>query len=321
MRRLGSLLLTVVGTVTLLVYLVLAFATYRVLLFLWARRPDPVTTAVVVLVLALTFGYASYRLGTARIRYLLDAAELPRSEAPRLHRRVEALADELGVETPRLLVASMQQPNALALGGARDGDVVLDGSLFRLLTAAELETIIAHELAHLRGRDSLVKTVGYSLVRTATGIVWVVLLPVALLVGGVARFVALVQGDSVADVRRIARTADAAVTSLVAVCLFALTAVVQAYARHREYAADDVAARVTGRPLALARALEKIDRAATPGGLLGPLVIHGDEEGTLTKLLASHPPMDERIDRLRNRAREAEDRRGEPAPRTRGRPR
>ncbi|AZH26866.1 M48 family metallopeptidase [Haloplanus aerogenes] len=306
MRRLGSsLLFATVAALTLFVYVTLAFVTYWALLFLWSQRPDPVTTVVVVVGLALGMGYASYRIGTARLRYALDAVELPRREMPELYRRVDVLADRVGVEPPRLLVASLPGPNALALGGARDGDVVIDGSLFRLLTAAELEAIIAHELAHLKRRDSLVKTLGYSLVRTATGIVWFVLLPIALLVGGVARAVALLRGGDPVELRRTARTADAAVTSLVVVCLFLLTAVVQAYSRYREYAADDRAARVT-EPLALARALEKIERATTPGGLLSTLVIHGDEEGPVTDLLASHPPMADRIERLRQRATERE---------------
>jgi len=304
MRRPGSsLLFAAAAVVTLSVYVTLAFATYRALLFLWAQRPDPVTTVVVVVGLALGMGYASYRIGTARIRYALDAVELPPGEMPGLYRRIDALSARVGVETPRLMIASLPGPNALALGGARDGDVVIDGSLFRLLTAAELEAIIAHELAHLKGRDSLVKTLGYSLVRTATGLVWFVLLPVALLVGGVARAVALLRDDDPVAVRRTIRTADVAVTGLVAVCLFLLTAVVQAYSRRREYAADERAARLTD-PLALARALEKIERATTPGGLLSTLVIHGDEEGPLTDLLASHPPMAERIERLRRTATE-----------------
>ncbi|WP_251342397.1 M48 family metallopeptidase [Haloplanus halophilus] len=300
MRRSGQILLALLAVLTLLAYGTLALLTYWALLVLWARRPDPVVTVVLGAALTLALGYASYRLGTARIRYALDADELPRSAAPELHRRVETLADRLGVAPPRLLVAPMPQPNALALGGARDGDVVLARSLFSLLTAAELEAIVAHELAHLKGRDSLVKTLGYSLVRTVTGVVWLLVLPLALLVGGVARALALLRGDDPVQFRRTVRVADAAMTSLVAVCLFALTAVVQAYSRHREYAADDAAARLTG-SLALASALEKIDRAATPDGVLSPLLVHGDEEGPVTDLLASHPPMTERIERLRRR--------------------
>jgi heat shock protein HtpX len=301
-RRGPTLLAVAVAAVTLSVYATLAFATFRGLLLLWANRPDPLSTAVFVAALTVAFGYASYRFGTARLRLALGAVELPRREVPHLYRRVDALADRIGVEPPRLLVASIGQPNALAIGGVRDGDVVLDRSLFRLLSGPELEAIVAHELAHLRRRDSLVKTLAYSVVRTVAGVLWVVVLPVALLVGGVARAHALLRDDDPVAVRRTVRAADAAVTGLVVVALFLLTAVVQAYSRHREYAADETAARVTGRPLALATALEKIDRAATPGGLLSTLVVHGDEEGHLTDLLASHPPMAARIDRLRRRA-------------------
>ena len=319
MRRPGSsLLFAVVAVVTLVVYGTLAFVTYRALRYLWVQRPDPVTTVAVVVGLTLVTGYVSYRIGTAQLRYVLDAVELPRAEMPGLYRRVDALADRVGVETPRLMVASLRGPNALAIGGVRDGDVVLDGSLFHLLTAAELEAIIAHELAHLRGRDSLVKTLGYSLVRTVTGIVWLLVLPAALLVGGVVRAVALLRGDDLAGIRRTVRAADATMTSLVAVCLFLLTAVVQAYSRHREYAADDRAAQLTG-PLALASALAKIERATTPQGLLSTLVVHGDEEGPVTDLLASHPPMDDRIERLRRRARERERAWGEAQEPVRGR--
>ncbi|GAB6862165.1 M48 family metallopeptidase [Haloplanus litoreus] len=310
MRRRGSSLLFVaVAIVTLLVYATLAFAVYRALLVLWAQRPDPLTTGVVLVVVTVVMGFAGYRIGTARVRFALDAVELPRAEAPHLYRRVDHLAERVGVETPRLLIASLSGPNALALGGARGGDVVLDGSLFRLLSADELAAIVAHELSHLKRRDSLVKTVGYSFGRLIAGGVWLVLLPVALLVGGVARAVALVCGRDPVAVRRMIHAADAAVSSLVVVCLFVLMALVRAYSRRREYAADDRAAQVVD-PLAMARALEKIDRATTPGGLLSTLVVHGDEEGPLTDLLASHPPMDERIDRLRRQAAEEGEPRG-----------
>lgn len=303
MGRLGTrLLLVATGVAALVGYAALAFLLYRGLLLLWAQRPDPVTTVAVVAGATVAFGYASYRFGTARLRVALDPVELPPREAPRLHGRVADLADRIGVDRPRLLVARLDQPNALALGGARNGAVVLDASLFRLLTAAELEAIVAHELAHLKWRDSLLKAVGYAFVRTATGLVWVAVLPLAVVVGGAARAVALVRGESVLDVSRTARRADAAVTAVVGLVLFALTALVRAYGRRREYAADARAARATGRPLALARALEKIRRAAAPGGPLSPWLIHGDEEGTVTRLLATHPPMDERIERLRRLA-------------------
>ncbi|MFC6989358.1 M48 family metallopeptidase [Haloplanus sp. GCM10025708] len=310
MRRLVTRsLMAVTGAAMLFVYAVAALAVYRLVLFLWRQRPDPVTTAVVVVGLSLTFGYVSYRLGTARILSALDATELSRTRAAGFYDRIDALTDEMDVDAPRVLVARMQSPNALSLGGPSEGDVVLDDSLFRLLDADELEAIVAHELAHLERRDSLVKTLGYSLSQTVVGLFVLLLLPVTVILTGFARGLTYLRGGDPADLRRITARVQTAVAGVVVLLLFVFTFALQAYSRRREYAADRRAADVTGDPLALARALAKIRRASTPGGLLSMLYIHGEEEGTLTRLLASHPPMEERIERLADRA---EERRGQP---------
>ncbi|MFB6304051.1 MAG: M48 family metallopeptidase [Haloferacaceae archaeon] len=295
-------LMAVAGLASLFVYAVFAFLLYRGLLFLWARRPDPVLTALVVAALALALGYASYRLGTARIRAALDAAPLPRRAAPRFHDRVDALAEEMDVEDPQLLVGRLGQPNALALGGPRDGDVILDASLFDLLDAAELEGIVAHELAHLESRDALVKTLGYSLVRTVGGLLLLVALPAVLLFVGTVRAVSLLRGDRPTETRRATALAWAVATGLATAVLVVPVLALLAYSRRREFAADARAAETTGRPLALARGLARIARASSPGGPFSSLYIHGDEERSLTRLLASHPPMDERVERLAERA-------------------
>lgn len=296
-------MMAVVGVVVLVLYAAAAFAVYRGLLFLWARRPDPVTTLAAVLGLALALGYASYRGGLVALRHELDPTEIPRHRAPDLYHRVEALAAEMGIEPPTLAVGRLEAPNALALGGPRDGLVVVDPSLFRLLDGAELETIIAHELAHLENRDGLVKTLGSSVVRTVTGLATLALLPVIILAVGTARAIAYLRGGSPREITRAATAAHASATAGVIVLLFVFTLALRAYSRRRELAADDRAAAVTGRPAALASALARIDRAARPPeGLLSELVIHGDEEGPLTRLLATHPPMEDRIQRLVDRS-------------------
>lgn len=293
------LLMAVVGVVVLVLYAAAAFVVYRGLLYLWARRPDPVTTVAVVLGLALAFGYASYRGGLVSLRRELEPTEIPRPRAPELYDRVGAMAEEMGIAPPTLAVGQLGTPNALALGGPRDGLLVIDPSLFRLLDGAQLETILAHELAHLENRDGLVKTLGSSVVRTVTGLVTLALLPVIILTVGVARAVAYLRGDSPREITEAATAAHAYATAGAVVVLFVFTLALRAYSRRRELAADDRAVEVTGRPMALASALARIDRAARPpSGLLSDLVIHGDEEGTLTRLLATHPKMEERIERL-----------------------
>ncbi|WP_158601418.1 M48 family metallopeptidase [Halosegnis longus] len=185
--------------------------------------------------------------------------------------------------------------------GRRDGVLVLDVRLFRLLSGPELDGILAHELAHLRARDGLVGTLGATATSTVAGLLGLLLLPAALLAVGVARSLAIARGDSPAEMEATAAWAQAAVGSLAVVLLFGLTALLRAYSRRRELAADDTAAELTGNPRALASALSRIRRASTPSGPLAQLYIHGDETGTLTRLLATHPPMDERIERLRQR--------------------
>lgn len=302
MRRLVRVLMALTGLSVLALYAVAALGAYHLLAWLWQRRPDPVVTAAVVVGLAVALGYASHAAGTARVLRALEVEELPRHRAPRLYERFDRLRAEIGVGEPRLLVGRMPRPNALALGGG-DGVLVLDAALFRLLSMDELEGILAHELAHLESRDGLVQTLGYSLVQTVMGLVLLAILPLALLRVGADRAASWLRGEPLTS-----RGTTAWLRQLLAVgvsvLLLVFLLVLRAHSRRREFAADDRAVAVTGRPRALASALARIERAAEPRtGLLATLVIHGDEEGTLTRLLASHPPMAERIDRLHERAR------------------
>ena len=293
-----------VGVTVLAFYLLTAGLAYYLLTALWANRPPLVTSLLLVAVMTAVLGYLNYQFGTAQLLASLDAVEIPRADAPGLYSRVDAIAGRMDVESPRVLVAEMALPNAMALGGGRDGVVVVDHALFTLLGPDELETIIAHECAHLESRDSLIQTLAYSLMRTVVGLVTVVLLPILLFVTGLARGVAWIRG-------RPARWDDGTlgqfrefVTTGVVLVFVVLTLVVRAHSRRREFAADDRAAAVTGKPVALARALTKIDRVADPDwSLLSPLYTHGDDEGSLGRVFSTHPATDERVQRLLERAR------------------
>jgi heat shock protein HtpX len=290
--------MAVVGLLVLVVYAVLAALSYALVasLLRGLASADPLTTLALIVSLTLAFGYASYRFGTADLLSRLDADRIPRSAAPELYGRLDVLAARMGIDSPRLAVARMEMPNALAIGGGRDGVLVLDGRLFRLLDAPELDALLAHELAHLASRDSLVQTLAYSLVRTAVGVVMVALVPVSLALRGYARASAWLRG-------RPATPPEGSLQGLVGRAVLGLfvvlTVPVRAHSRRREFAADRRAAEVTGRPVALARALRKIERASVPaGGLLATLYVHAEEDDPLSRLLSTHPPMDERVERL-----------------------
>ena len=98
--------------------------------------------------------YVSYRVGSA----------------PELYRRLSTYSDEIGIERPHLLVGDVGQPNAFAVGGGLGRSaVVLDRRLFGLLSLDELSAIVAHELAHVDHRDSMVQTFGFSALQTLSG--------------------------------------------------------------------------------------------------------------------------------------------------------
>lgn len=304
MRRVGlRLLMAGVGVSVLVFYAFAATLTYWVLVLFWANRPPLAQTLVIVAGMTLLFGYLSYQFGTTQLLASLDAVEIPRERAPQLYERVEKLSAQMTIQPPQLLVADLSLPNALALGSARSGVVVVDRSLFRLLTQSEFDTIVAHELAHLESRDSLVQTLAFSAMRTVVGLLTLALLPLLLFLTGIARAVAWIRGRPTAWSDSALGRFRGLVEGGVAVVFLLLTLLVRAHSRRREFAADDRAAEVTGQPVALARALAKIERVSDPDwGLLTPLYTRGDEQGQLTKILSTHPATDERIDRLLERA-------------------
>lgn len=295
--------MALVGLALLAAYAVAAYLGYRLLAAVWLARADLLTVVVATTALTVALGYLSYRFGTVQLLSQVGAADLPRSRAPEVHARLDRLADRMGTSRPRLLVGHLGAPNAMAVGGLRNGAVLLDRSVFFLLSADELEALLAHELAHLESRDSLVQTLAYS---AGQSLVWVVVaaaLPVVLVGSGLRRALDWLRGRPPADALAPVASLRRRVGRVVMVGFLALTLVVLAHSRRREYAADDRAADVTGDPLALARALRKIERATKPRWRLSsPLRVHSDEDDPASRLLATHPEMDERIDRLVERA-------------------
>ena len=304
-RLLLRVSMTLVGLSLLCLYALVALVGYQFLVAVFETPPSPLRIALYFAIVTLLVGYLSYRLGTAGLLRDIDAVEVTAADAPRLHARLDSIRPSFDVENVALYAARLGEPNALAIGTPRGGAIVVDVGLFRLLSEAELGAIIAHELAHLEGNDGLIQTLGYTAVRTVSGLCYVLLLPVGLLVGGVLRGISWVRGTSPRPFLTHLAAVQWRTAQLVIVLLLLLTLPLRAHSRRREYAADDRAVETTGNPIALARALAKIHRAATPGwGLLSPLYVHGDEEGTLVRLLSTHPPMDERIERLIRRANE-----------------
>lgn len=308
-RLLHRGLMVAVGVALLAGYLFVAAAGYRFLELLWAARPAPGTVAVGGAVVVLLSGYLSYRFGTEQLLGSLDAVELPPERAPALYRRLDALCEGYGIDRPRVLVADLPTPNAFALGGGHAGTLVFDRSLLRVLDGDELEGILAHELAHLESYDALVQTLAVSAMRTVTGLVLLAVFPFVLVVTGFARATAWISGRPRTWPATVFGRLRSGTERTIMGVLSVVTLALLARSRRREYAADDRAASMTGKPLALARALRKIERYAEPGwGALSLLYVQNDENEHLTRLFATHPPTEERVARLLDRSDRRRDR-------------
>lgn len=291
-----------VGVVLLAVYLTAALFVADLLRAVWAARPDLPVLLALLAAGALGSAYLSYRVGTAQVLASLDGDRLPRERAPNLHRRVDALAARMEVARPTLYVTDTRAPNAFAVGGGSDGGaLVVDRSLFRLLSAREIEAILAHELAHLEGNDGFAIAMADGVGRSVIGIATVAALPALLALSGLAAASAWIRGrpsDRSGPFARLHR-------ALAGVLFggFVLTTLLsRSRSRKREFAADDRAAEVTGDPMALARALRRIERATEPTWPLAPFSTHKRTEDAAERWLSTHPATDERVERLRRRA-------------------
>lgn len=235
-----------------------------------------------VAVLTVAFIGFQYLLGTKMALRSVGATDMPEDEYPQIHQTVESLSRDMGIEKPRLMVASMGVPNAFATGRKGKGTVVVSTELMGVLDRQELNGVIAHELAHIRNRDVVTMTVGQS---------------IAAIVGIAAQWVVLFTGERSIANYILAFAAGMLTQMLVMVFVLAIS-------RYREFVADSDAADAIGSGEPLARALEKIQRSAQgtdtePNDSVAALCIFGD--GGVAKLFSTHPSTESRIERLRNR--------------------
>ena len=200
-----------------------------------------------------------------------------------VHQMVRQLCRDMNIDEPRLMMMEMGVPNAFAVGRKGAGVVVVSTELMQLLDDDELEGVIAHELAHIKNRDVITMVIGQS---------------IGMLVGYVAYFAVLFGGERNIGSWIMAMVASSLANALVMVFVLAIS-------RYREYVADADARRAIGTGEPLARALEKISRGAegresTVDDSMNALCIFNADRGLLERLFSTHPPTEQRIQRLRN---------------------
>ena len=234
-----------------------------------------------VLVGSVAFVGIQYKVGKWMALRSVGAEDLPEERFSDIHRRVERLSDEMGIDKPRLMIAQMGVPNAFAVGRKGNGTVVVSEELLHRLEPDEVEGVLAHELAHIRNRDVVMMVLGQG---------------VASIVAIVAQWAVLLTGDNDLADFVLAIVVGQITQMLVMLFVFAIS-------RYREYVADEDAAAEIGSGEPLARALEKISRGterseAELDTQVNALCIFGEKRG-IAKLFATHPPVEKRIERLR----------------------
>jgi heat shock protein HtpX len=226
---------------------------------------------------------------------MAGARQIQFEEAPGLHRLIDRLASQAKLPKPRVYLMDIPSPNAFATG--RDPShaaVAVTTGMLQLLAVDELSAVLAHEMAHIRNRDTLVSAV----VATIAGAITMIasLAQWALMFGGIGR------SDDEDEGGGISGLVGTVLTILLAP--IAATLIQLAISRTREYSADAMGACIVGDPLPLARALEKLDINAQKTPMkVNPASAHQFTvpplaEGALMGLYSTHPPTWDRVSRL-----------------------
>ncbi|WP_420370036.1 M48 family metalloprotease [Curtobacterium sp. L1-20] len=268
--------------------------------FLGGYLAGNVSIGVIVLAVALGYAVLQYFLAARQATAIAGGIEIDRASEPRLWRTVENLAIATGMPMPRVFVIEDPSPNAFATG--RDPDhaiVAATTGLLAIMDDQELQGVMAHELGHVRNYDIRVSTMVFGLV-VAVGLIADVLLRISVFSG-------LSGGRRNND--NSGNNPILLIAGIVAVIVAPIAAagVQAAVSRQREYLADATGAMTTRHPEGLARALEKLGAYGRPMQTQNSSMAHlwiADpmRPGVMDRLFSTHPPLPDRIARLRRDA-------------------
>jgi len=247
---------------------------------------------VFALAMALAMNFFAYWFSDRLALGMSRARQVSYDQAPQLHAMVEKLARNAGIPKPKVYVMPGHTPNAFATGrNPEHAAVAVTEGLLQLLQRDELEGVISHELGHIRNRDILISSIA------------------AVMAGAISYLATMAQWAMIFGGGR--GNDDEGPGNLVAMVVMMLiaplaAAIIQmAISRSREYLADASGAKICGHPISLANALQrleeynhrlpmKVNPATAQMYIVNPLA-----GGAMASLFSTHPPIQERIRRLR----------------------
>jgi heat shock protein HtpX len=246
-------------------------------------------------ILALGMNFFSYWYSDKIVLRMYRAREVTQQEHPELYDIVRQLALSAGLPMPRIYIIPEASPNAFATGRNPEHAVVaVTEGILQLMNREELAGVLAHEMSHVRNRDILIGSVA----ATMAGAI--------MILASMARWTAFLGGGSSSD----EEGGGLGAIGLIVMSILAPVAAMliqMAISRSREYEADATGAKLVGNPEGLAKALEKLGTAtrrlplkANPS-TAHMFIVNPLSGASLMQLFSTHPPLEERIARLRGR--------------------
>jgi heat shock protein HtpX len=266
-------------------------------LFIWVGQAlGGQAGLVIALLFAGVMNFSAYWWSDRIVLRMYRAQEVSETQAPGLFAVVRELAQRGNLPMPKVYVIPEAAPNAFATGrNPEHAAVAVTEGLLQLLDREELKGVLAHELGHVKNRDTLIMTVAASIAGALS------------LLANMAMWGALLGGSSSDD-----DEGGHPLAGLVGIILAPIAAslVQMAISRSREFLADEAGARLTGNPLALASALRKIEAwsrkvplASGSPATAHMFIINPFSGGGLVRLFSTHPATEARIERLMAMAR------------------
>ncbi|MFT3735274.1 MAG: zinc metalloprotease HtpX [Rhodocyclaceae bacterium] len=245
------------------------------------------------MLLALVFGGAmnlfSYWFSDKMVLRMYNAQQVDETSSPYLYNMVRELAQRAGLPMPKVYIINEQQPNAFATGrNPANAAVAATTGIIQMLSERELRGVMAHELAHVKHRDILISTISATMAGA---------------ISALANF-AMFFGGRDSEGRPVNPIAGIAVALLAPL---AASLIQMAISRAREFEADRGGAEISGDPMALARALEKIHAYASGIPMYTAeahpetaqmMIMNPLSGGGLAGLFSTHPRTEERVARL-----------------------
>jgi heat shock protein HtpX len=246
----------------------------------------------IAFIFALIMNFGSYWFSDKIVLKMYKAQEVSETSAPGLYNILRNLSMKANLPMPRIFIIPEETPNAFATGrNEKHAVVAVTEGIMRILNKEELEGVIAHELSHIKNKDMLISSIA------------------ATIAGAISMLATMAQWAAIFGGGRSDDDEKGGIIGLIAMAIVApiAAAVIQmAISRSREYLADAGAAGITKNPYGLAGALEKLTRAAKVMPMNAQpatahlFIVNPLSGKALMNLFSTHPPLEERISRLRS---------------------